>query len=390
MKGRLGGHDLRPVSVALFLIGVLSLTVEWAVGISAGLVIPLEPAVGTAALLPAMLVGLVISLRRPQLVIGPLVVALGASPAVTFGLEAWAANLEVDPRPGAQVAAWIAAGSWIWFYVWPALIAVYFPDGRLPGPRWWPVAGGLMVLPAVMQVGFTLDPTTYGEDSIPGGPPAALEIDHLPAVVGVLLLSFLGLLIAAVTSLVRRYRRGDTVTRLQIRWLAAGAAAFPITLVTGWIVSLPTGGWSSFFLLGLALGALTMPVSIAIAVLRHGLWDLGRLVSRTTAYLAVTLSLAATYALVVSAMSWVLPGESSVVVAVATLIVAAAFRPLLRRVQQQVDRRFNREQFDGHRSVEEFGARLRDQVHPDDVVVDLVDVLTRTLQPTTVRVWRSP
>lgn len=389
MKATLGGHDLRPVSVALFLIGVLSLTVEWAVGISAGLVSPWESAISTAALLPAMLVGLLISLRRPQLVIGPLVVALGASPAVTFGLEAWAANLEVDPRPGAQVAAWTAAGSWIWFYVWPALIAVYFPDGRLPGPRWWPVAGGLIVLPAVMHLGFTLDPTTYGEDGIPGGPPTALEIDHLPVVGGVLLVGFLGLLIAAVTSLVRRYRRGDTVTRLQIRWLATGAAAFPITLVTGWIVWLLTGGWSSFFLLGLAVGAVTMPVSIAIAVLRHGLWDLGRLVSRTTAYLAVTLSLAATYAMVVTAMSWVLPGASSLAVAVATLVVAAAFRPLLRRVQQQVDRRFNRQQFDGHRSVEEFGKRLRDQTHPDDVVVDLVDVLTRTLQPRTVRVWRS-
>lgn len=389
MKAGSGRGDLRPVSVALFLMGVLSLTVEWAVGIPAGLMSPWESAVATAVLLPAMLVGLLISLRRPHLVIGPLVVALGASPAVTFGLETWAASLEVEPRPGAQVAAWIAAGSWIWFYVWPALIAVYFPDGRLPGPRWWPVAGGLIVLPAVMQLGFTFDPTTYGADGIPGGPPAVLAVDHLPVVGGVLVLGFFGLLVAAVTSLVRRYRRGGTVTRLQIRWLATGAAAFPITLVTGWILWLVTGQWSSLFLLGLAIGAVTMPVSIAIAVLRHGLWDLGRLVSRTTAYLAVTLSLAATYAMVVTAMSWVLPQASSLAVAVATLVVAAAFRPLLRRVQQQVDRRFNREQFDGHRSVEEFGIRLRDQTHPDDVVVDLVDVLTHTLQPTTVMVWRS-
>ncbi len=389
MKARSGRGDLRPVSVSLFLIGVLSLTVLWVVGIPGGSVGLWEVAVSTAALLPAMLVGLLISLRRPQLVIGPLVVALGASPAVTFGLETWAANLEVDPLPGAQLAAWVAAGSWTWFYVWSALIALYFPDGRLPGPRWWPVAGGLIVLPAVLHIALTVDPTSYGAEGIPGGPPGALVIDHLLVIEGVLLLGFLGLLVAAVTALVRRYRRGDTVTRLQIRWLAAGAAAFPITLVTGWIVVPLTGQWSSFLLLGLGIGAVTMPVSIAIAVLRHGLWDLGRLVSRTTAYLAVTLSLAATYAMVVTAMSWVLPRASSLAVAVATLVVAAAFRPLLSRVQQQVDRRFNREQFDGHRSVEEFGIRLRDQTHPDDVVVDLVDVLTRTVQPTTVMVWRS-
>jgi hypothetical protein len=340
-------------------------------------------------LLPAMLVGCLISFRRPQLVIGPLVVALGASPAVTFALEAWAETLEVDARPGAQMAAWIAAGSWVWYYVWPALIAMCFPDGRLPGPRWSLVATGLVVLPAVMQVAFTFDPTTYGADGIPGGPPAALSIDHLPVAGGALLVGFLGLLIA-VTSLFGRYRRGDTVTRLQIRWLAAGAAAFPLTLVTGWIVMLILPGrWYSFLLLGLAVGAVTMPVSIAAAVLRHGLWDLGRLVSRTTSYLTVTLALVATYAVLVTAMSWLLPG-SAAVVAVATLVVAAAFRPLLKRIQQQVDRRFNRERFDGARSVEEFGARLRDQTDADDVVADLVDVVSRTLQPTTVVVWRSP
>jgi len=259
----------------------------------------------------------------------------------------------------------------------------------LPGPRWSVVATGMIVLPAVMQVVFTFDPTTYGADGMPGGPPAMLSIEYLPVVGGALLVCFLGLLIAAVTSLFGRYRRGDTVTRLQIRWLAAGAAAFPLTLVTGWTVMLLLPGrWYSFLLLGLAVGAVTMPVSIAVAVLRHGLWDLGRLVSRTTSYLTVTLALVATYAVLVTAMSWLLP-ESAAVVAVATLVVAAAFRPLLRGVQQQVDRRFNRERFDGNRSVEEFGARLRDQTDADDVVVDLVDVVSRTLQPTTVVVWRA-
>jgi membrane protein implicated in regulation of membrane protease activity len=113
------------------------------------------------------------------------------------------------------------------------------------------------------------------------------------------------------------------------------------------------------------------------------------LVSRTTSYLAVTLALVATYAVLVTAMSWLLPG-SAAVVALATLVVAAAFRPLLKRVQQQVDRRFNRERVDGDRSVEEFGIRLRDQTDTDDVVVDLVGVVSRTLQPTTIVMWRSP
>ena len=389
MRAPAFAHDLRPVSSLLVAIGVLSLALTGVVGVPDGYMTPFEWAVGAMVLLPAMLVGLVISFRRPQLIIGPLVVALGASPAATFALEAWAETLEADVRPGGQMAAWIAAGSWVWYYVWPALIALYFPDGRLPGPRWSVVATGMIVLPAVMHVAFTFDPATYGADGIPGNPPAALEIELLPAAGGMLLVCFLGLLIAAVTSLIGRYHRGDTVTRLQIRWLAAGAAAFPLTLVTGWTVMLLLPGrWYSFLLLGLAVGAVTMPVSIAVAVLRHGLWDLGRLVSRTTSYLTVTLALVATYAVLVTAMSWLLP-ESAAVVAVATLVVAAAFRPLLRGVQQQIDRRFNRERFDGDRSVEEFGARLRDQTDADDVVDDLVDVVSRTLQPTTVVVWRA-
>jgi len=390
MSATPSARDLRPVTSLLVAAGIFSLALMGTVGVSDGYATPLEWAVAATVLLPAMLVGLVISFRRPQLVIGALVVALGSSPSVTFGLEAWAATMEGDVRPGAQMAAWIAAGSWVWWYVWPALIALYFPDGRLPGPRWSLVAIGLVVLPAILQVTFTFDPTTYGDGGIPGDPPAALSIGHLPIVGGALLVGFLGLLIAAVTSLFGRYRRGDTVTRLQIRWLAAGAAAFPLTLVTGWIVMLILPGrWYSFLLLGLAVGAVTMPASIAVAVLRHGLWDLGRLISRTTSYLAVTLTLAATYAVLVTAMSWLLPG-SAAVVAVATLVVAAAFRPLLKRTQQQVDRRFNRERVDGARSVEQFGARLRDQTDADDVVVDLVDVVSRTLQPRSITVWRSP
>jgi hypothetical protein len=131
-----------------------------------------------------------------------------------------------------------------------------------------------------------------------------------------------------------------------------------------------------------------MPISIAVAVLRYGLWDLGKLVSRTTSYLVVTVAVVAIYAVVVTSISRLLPTSSTLSVAVGTLVAAALMRPVFRRVQHVVDRRFNRAQFDAQQSVERFGTRLRDKTQADDVVVDLVDVLSSTLQPSTVVLWR--
>jgi hypothetical protein len=202
-------------------------------------------------------------------------------------------------------------------------------------------------------------------------------------VVGVLL-HWLSLPPAAVC-VVLRFRSSRGVERQQMRWVAAGAAA----AVGGLLVSLPSG-------LGIAPDAISNiiypallcpPVAIGVAVLRYRLWDLDRLISRTVTYTLVTVLLVVPYLLVVPAASRLAQGSGSLAVAAATLAVAALFSPLRRRVQDLVDRRFNRRRYDAARTVDGFAARLRDQVDLDALQGELLAVVDQTVQPAQASLW---
>ena len=125
---------------------------------------------------------------------------------------------------------------------------------------------------------------------------------------------------------------------------------------------------------------------VAVAVLRYRLWDLDRLVSRTVTYTLVTALLVIPYLLVVPTASKLVEGSGSLAVA-ATLTVAALFQPLRRRVQELVDRRFNRRRYDAARTVQGFAIRLRDQVDLDALNAELLAVVDQTMQPTRTSLW---
>ena len=135
-----------------------------------------------------------------------------------------------------------------------------------------------------------------------------------------------------------------------------------------------------------------MPVSVAVvvAVLRYRQWDLDRLVSRTVTYALVTALLVVPYLVVVPAASRLAAGSGSLAVAAATLAVAALFKPLRRRVQDLVDRRFNRRRYDAARTLERFAARLRDQVDLDALEGELLAVVDQTMQPARSTLWLRP
>jgi hypothetical protein len=189
---------------------------------------------------------------------------------------------------------------------------------------------------------------------------------------------------AAALSVVLRFRASRGVERQQLRWVAAGAAlavAGPVLLVPLDALGLvPTDAFSWPLLL-------SVPLAIAVAVLRYRLWDLDRLVSRTLAYGLLTVLLGLGYAAVVLGLGRLLPDSSSLAVAAATLAVAALFQPLRRRVQDLVDRRFNRRRFDAARTVDAFAVRLRDQVDLDALHGELLAVVTQTVQPTRASLW---
>jgi hypothetical protein len=192
---------------------------------------------------------------------------------------------------------------------------------------------------------------------------------------------------AAALSVVLRFRASRGVERQQLRWVAAGAAlavAGPVLLLPLEALGLaPTDSFSWPMLL-------SVPLAIAVSVLRYRLWDLDRLVSRTVTYALVTAVLLLPYLVVVPAASRAFEGSGSLAVAAATLAVAALFQPLRRRVQDLVDRRFNRRRYDAARTVEDFAARLRDQVDLDALHGELLAVVAQTMQPTTASLWLRP
>ena len=137
------------------------------------------------------------------------------------------------------------------------------------------------------------------------------------------------------------------------------------------------------------LGFLALPLSIGVAVLRYGLFDIDRIISRTLAYTIVTGLLVGVYAGIVLLSTDVLSLTSSAAVAASTLAAAALFNPLRRRVQRVVDRRFNRARYDGEQTVAAFAVRFKDAVDLDSVRDDLASVVQKALEPAHVSVWMN-
>jgi hypothetical protein len=137
-------------------------------------------------------------------------------------------------------------------------------------------------------------------------------------------------------------------------------------------------------------GVAFLPVATGAAILRYRLYDVDRIVSRTLAYGLLTVLLGLGYAAVVLGLGRLLPQSSSLAVAAATLAMAAVFQPARRRVQQAVDRRFNRRRHDAARVIDGFSARLRDQVDLDTLTAEVLAVVDQTMQPTRAFLWQRP
>jgi hypothetical protein len=208
----------------------------------------------------------------------------------------------------------------------------------------------------------------------------------VPTVAGIVVV-LVSVLVAAA-SLVVRFRRARAVERLQLRWLALAAA-----LAAGLLLVALVAGYLSMdavVLVSMCLCVALLPLATGAAILRYRLYDLDRIISRTLAYGLLTVLLALGYAAVVLGLGRLLPQGSSLVVAAATLGVAALFQPARRRIQAAVDRRFNRRRHDAAQTIEAFGARLRDQVDLDTLRAELLAVVHQTIQPTRASLWLRP
>jgi hypothetical protein len=184
-----------------------------------------------------------------------------------------------------------------------------------------------------------------------------------------------------VTHQVLSWRRATGERRQQLKWLAAGAAVTVVVIAASFGISSTS---VSGDILGIGLAAL--PVGIGIGILKYRLHDIDRIISRTLAYAIVTGLLVGVYAGLVLLATRVASFHTPVAVAASTLAAAALFSPLRRRVQQVVDRRFNRARYDADRIVA-FAGRLKDAVDLDAIRDDLAGAVDQALQPTHVSVW---
>ena len=335
-------------------------------------------------------VGAVLASRRPRHPVGWLLLVLGLSLALGGVAPAYAAY-GLLARPGALPAAHAVARYWP-ITVVTAQTALSFvllltPTGSLPSPRWrwWArvtAAAAAILLVALAVARGPLDP----QYQLLGGPFDLRGQGGLLLVVNQLALAFTTLaVVVGAASLVVRFRRAGGVERQQLRWVAWAAAL----AVLGAVVALG----------GVAVGATAvvtwtisacfavLPVAIGAAILRYRLYDLDRIISRTLAYGLLTVLLGLGYAVVVLGLGQLLGRDSSLVVAAATLAVAAAFQPARRRVQAAVDRRFNRRRHDAALVIEGFAVRLRDQVDLDALHTELLAVVDQTMQPTQASLW---
>jgi hypothetical protein len=344
--------------------------------------------------LTATTVGALVASRRPRHPVGWLLLGFPLAETASGVIASYVAYGLVA-RPGALPAAATVAR----YYpaTGPAalallgLVLLLTPTGALPSPRWrwWafvttatPVALVLVVAvaPGRLDPQLLVTSSPFSDRALGG---VVLVATRVALVVTALAVA------VAAGSLVVRFRRAQGVERQQLGWVALAAAlmvlAVPVVLVAVALGIPILVDWAA------AVWLVTLPAAIGAAILRYRLYDLDRIISRTVAYGLLTLLLGGGYALVVLGLGQLLGRESPLVVAAATLAVAAVFQPARRRIQAVVDRRFNRRRHDTARIIEGFGARLHQQVDLDTLTAELLDVVDQTMQPTKASLWlRSP
>jgi hypothetical protein len=347
-----------------------------------------------SVLLVFALVGALVASRQPGNAIGWLFLALGALDAgyeLAYGWGFHALHADPGGLPAGDYAAWVASWASAVPPVFVALVLLLFPDGRPPSPRWRPVVWASGVVLAIIFVQNAFAPGRLGEVPVenPLGLPGAGFLTGVPADPAALVL-----VLAAIASLIARFRRASGSRRQQLKWLAWSAGLIAGFLVLGSVAEAVAGagGGSTEIVWGFVFAVVLsgIPVSAGIAILRHRLYDIDVVINRTLVYGALTATLAAAYlggVLLLQLALGPLTQDSGPAIAASTLGVAALFRPARARIQAAVDRRFYRSRYDAARTLEAFSARLRDEVDLETVSADLRGVAHRTLQPAHVSLW---
>jgi hypothetical protein len=355
---------------------------------------------------PSALVGAVVASRQPRNPVGWFLVVSAICWAVNEATGRYALyGLVIEPGslPLARLMAW--PSTWMWLPGIALIILflpLYFPDGRLLSPHWRPV----LWLDLLFSVGFgvvfgalypgevdELSPGIGGD--VPGivnplGIEALQPLDRVTQIDIILAVLLLVIVLCSVASLVVRFRRSSGEERQQMKWLTYAAAAYFATLLL--VMSLPAD--SAWYRAVDSLSTLVLaglPVAVGIAVLKYRLYEIDLIINRTLVYGTLTITLVVLYfggIVVLQRLFVTLTGQQSTLAVVAsTLLIAALFTPLRRRIQGFIDRRFYRRKYDARKTLEAFSAKLRNETDLEALNNDLVGVVRDTMQPAHVSVW---
>jgi hypothetical protein len=330
-------------------------------------------------------VGGLISWRQPENRIGRLLGVIGVLWAIlvaSIGISVWALVTHSLPE---SVGAWISVGANAWVFalgLTGTQLLVRLPDGELPSPRWRWYSRVTLGLIAVAALGMAAQPGRVLDTEGTSNPVNLPWAEPLAGAFLLVIASF----VVGVVALVRRYRRANTHDRAQLRWVAFGGGAF----VAVYLVTLPAAGNDDVVTSIAQASFAALPIGIGYAMLRHNLYDIDVVINRALVYGALTATLAALYIVSVLLLQQALSGitsGSNLAIAASTLAVAAAFRPARGRIQAVVDRRFFRSRYDSRRTLDDFSARLRDQVDLAALDAELRGVVAETMQPAHLSLW---
>ena len=335
-------------------------------------------------------IGALVATHQPGNAIGWIFLGVGfASGLATFTYSYGLYAVVTNPGglPFGTAAVWL--GAWVWLLGFTPMVTfglLLFPDGHIPSPRWRPilwaaVAALLLRLASIFLPGpMGTRPSHPNPLGIPGARPLLLLADGIGF--GLFTIAAVG----SATSLVVRFRRAQGKQRQQLKWLAYAVAV----LVAAIAISDTTPVAAVVALAAVAF----IPVAIGVAILRHQLFDIDRIINRTLVYGLLTVILGLLYTGAVLLLGNLFGGiggqPPSWAVAGITLIVAALFQPVRHRIQQVVDRRFNRHKYDAARTIETFATRLRDEVDLDSLSAELLAVVDQTMEPVRVSLWLRP
>lgn len=398
------------LSVAMFVAGVALALLTWNVAVPAAQTSAggLGDLLLFAPFLAFPIVGALIASRSPENPIGWICLTAGLFWMIIVMSEQSTAYSLVSTGsiPGPVMLDALTQSIWVPpVGLLGTFMVMLFPDGRLPSRRWRPLAwiSGAVIL--LVSVALDLSPGPLPDR---GGVRNPLGIGGYPwlqyvRVALVLLLPVC--ILASALSLISRYRRSGKEVRQQIKWLAFAAsfigANYLVVLVSQLLVApdvLLSDGttplWVSLEQNLLLISFACIPTAIGFAVLKYRLYDIDILINRALVYGMLTASLVLVYLGGVVSSQYALRsltgGESTLAVVASTLAMAALFNPLRRRMQAFVDRRFYRKKYDAAKTLEAFGARLRNETDLKELSSDLVSVVNETLQPEHASLWLRP